>query len=1294
MKRTKRFVAWLLTVAMTLSFCPVSVFATENDVAVTDFNLEINENEGTITVALVCEKAVTGFMSASAKMSIKTSDGRDASKFFTLSSIKPGVLLDVTPNTEEALWGASFKDSVNGDSMEAGAWVTYTYVVDSEIPEDTYSFVSTFGEDCANAFFELYSCCEQSVSATYIVSDPTVPDPAFELGYTLDATVGVPGTVTATVSLTADPDCVLQGYDVIIEAPAELTGATVSRWVGGHEGQVKTVGTRTEVLYVGEQLQLNMPAGESLDLFKITYTLPAGADVQDGDKLTFTLVAPADDNNSSVSIGETVANFKPFVMGATKTVTVAQKVTVTFHDGDSTKTQTVGYNKAAALDANTFTKTGYNFAGWATSEGGSVVYADKASVTTKSNLDLYAVWTPGEVSYTVNHFQQNLEDQGYTKKESETLTGTTESQTEAQAKTYEGFTAQSFSQAAVAADGSTVVNIYYNRKTYDVTVNDGVAQPDETDKMYGSVIVAPDPSDKTGHTFVHWTDGNDNNYVAGQQITVTGNVALNAVWREHTYTINFNANGGTGTMEAISGVRYTEAKTLPANTMTRTGYTFAGWTTVNPMSRAAGTQYGNEATVQSLTAEDNGQVTLYALWTPITYTVRFDLNGGEGTVPDPKSATYDAEVVLPDGTGFSRTGYTFKGWATTADATTPMAANSNLTTENGATVTLYAVWSINSYTVTWVVDGEQYETATYEYGAALSQIPEPTKTGHTFSGWSELPATMPAQDVTVTGTFSINSYKVTWLVDGVEYNTATFQYGAALSQIEDPTKTGYTFSGWSELPTTMPANDVTVTGSFTAIDYTITYELNGGTNSAQNPTKYTVEDAITLQDPAKTGYTFEGWYSESTFENKVTGIDKNTTGNKTFYAKWSIIEYAISYELNGGTNAQNPTKYTVEDAISLQDATKTGYTFGGWYSDAELQTPVTGIAEGTTGNKTFYAKWTINEYTVTFKDWDGDVLQTGEVQYGADATAPADPTREGYTFIGWDVAFNNVTTNLTVTAQYEINKYTVIFQDWNGTELKKETVNHGSAATAPANPTREGYTFTGWNKAFDSITGELTVTAQYEINTYTVTFVAGGETVATKTYTVENKATFVAPAVPAKPGYTGAWESYDLDVLGNKTVNAVYTQNLKLVDYWYVADSLNEQLLIVDAGALGEQEAYYVNGEEMFYSTAYTSEFEGCTAVYVYIVDKNAELNLTVGTKNADHDLNGLRATGDVNGNGRTDISDANAVYQMLRAGGGYYSAQALGVRGRLIADMAAGGSNFGDANDALAIVNLLFPEN
>ena len=218
------------------------------------------------------------------------------------------------------------------------------------------------------------------------------------------------------------------------------------------------------------------------------------------------------------------------------------------------------------------------------------------------------------------------------------------------------------------------------------------------------------------------------------------------------------------------------------------------------------------------------------------------------------------------------------------------------------------------------------------------------------------------------------------------------------------------------------------------------------------------------------------------------------------------------------------------DAEAPADPTRVGYTFTGW------DKAFTNI----TADLVVTAQYSINTYTVTFKDWDGTVLKTQEVQYGGDAEAPADPTRVGYTFTGWDKAFTNIMADLVVTAQYEINTYTVTFKDWNGTVLKTQEVQYGGDAEAPADPTRVGYTFTGWDKAFTNITADLVVTAQYEINTYTVTFKDWDGTVL-KTQEVQYGGDAEAPADPTRTGYTfTGWDKAFTNVTADLVVTAQY----------------------------------------------------------------------------------------------------------------------------------------------------------
>ena len=161
------------------------------------------------------------------------------------------------------------------------------------------------------------------------------------------------------------------------------------------------------------------------------------------------------------------------------------------------------------------------------------------------------------------------------------------------------------------------------------------------------------------------------------------------------------------------------------------------------------------------------------------------------------------------------------------------------------------------YKLTYIIDGEVYKSYDIEYGATITPETDPTKEGHTFSGWSEIPEAMPAHDVTVTGTFSINKYKLTYIVDGEMYKSYDIEYGATITPEAEPTKEGYIFSGWSEIPETMPAHDVTVTGSFSKGQYKLIYMVDGQTYKTIS---YDYGDIITPEPaPVRDGYTFSGW---------------------------------------------------------------------------------------------------------------------------------------------------------------------------------------------------------------------------------------------------------------------------------------------------------------------------------------------------------------------------------------------------------------------------------------------------
>lgn len=188
----------------------------------------------------------------------------------------------------------------------------------------------------------------------------------------------------------------------------------------------------------------------------------------------------------------------------------------------------------------------------------------------------------------------------------------------------------------------------------------------------------------------------------------------------------------------------------------------------------------------------------------------------------------------------------------------------------------------------------------------------------------------------------------------------------------------------------------------------------------------------------------------------------------------------------------------------------------------------------------------VTTYTVTFVDHDGTVLKTEKVEEGSAATAPSDPTRQGYTFEGWDQTFDHITSDLVVTATYKavVVTYTVTFKDHDGTVLKTQKVEKGKAATAPSDPIRQGYIFTGWDKSLKNITADLVITATYKLDeptVYTVTFRDHDGTVL-KTEQVEKGKSATAPADPVRENFTFAgWDKAYNNITSDLVVTASYT---------------------------------------------------------------------------------------------------------------------------------------------------------
>ena len=416
---------------------------------------------------------------------------------------------------------------------------------------------------------------------------------------------------------------------------------------------------------------------------------------------------------------------------------------------------------------------------------------------------------------------------------------------------------------------------------------------------------------------------NRQSYSFSKQITVT------------LSTISFSGNGATsGFMESIQGA-IGQSATIPNVGFSRTGYTFTGW---NTSPDGTGTAYRPNATIQF--AAQN--ITLYAQWKVRSYSVNFDSNGGSAVAS--QSVKYGSKASRP--TDPTRAGHTFQGWYTSRDGGARYDFNQTVTGD----VTLYAHWSVNSYTLAFDGNGGKASESSrkVQYGNQYGTLPTATRTGYAFQGW----------------------------------------YTAR--------------SGGSQVSssTTMEAANTTVYAHWTVNTYTVSFDSNGGSAVASQSVRYGSK-ATQPANPTRAGHTFQGWYTARSGGSKYD-FGTAVTGDVTLYAHWSVNSYTLTFDGNGGkpSEASRTVAYGGQYG-SLPTATRTGHTFQGWYTARDGGTKVSPSTTMGAADTTLYARWSVNSYTVSFDSDGGSNVPAQKVRYGSKASRPADPTRAGHTFQGW-----------------------------------------------------------------------------------------------------------------------------------------------------------------------------------------------------------------------------------------------------------------------------------------------------
>ena len=451
---------------------------------------------------------------------------------------------------------------------------------------------------------------------------------------------------------------------------------------------------------------------------------------------------------------------------------------------------------------------------------------------------------------------------------------------------------------------------------------------------------------------------------------------------------------------------------------------------------------------------------------------------------------------------------------------------------------------INKYTVTFKdYDETILRQEIIEQGHNATAPADPVRYGYIFIGWDndykniQKDTILVAQyerDLSVTF-----EYKVIFKdYDGTILKEEIVQEGENATAPTNPIRTGYNFLGWDKEYLNIK-NDLIVSPKYETIKYTISYELNDGILKNENQLSYTIEDNISLNNPRKEGYTFDGWYNNPEFNGeKVENISLGTTGNIKLYAKYTPVEYNIIYQLDNGTNNDlNPNTYNILNEIKLENPRKEGYTFKGWELNGSI---VENIPLGSTGNIILVAKWKINKYTITFDTDGGSDVPSINQDYNTKITEPKEPTKDGFIFVGWDKELPTTmpAENITLKALWVVGEYAIRFDTNGGTKINPIVQDYNTKIIKPVNPTKEGYTFIGWDQEIPETmpSNNLVIKAIWQINTYTITFdLDGGSTNNPTTYTVEDKVILINPT---KEGYTFVgWTS---DTISEPIINVVF----------------------------------------------------------------------------------------------------------------------------------------------------------
>jgi len=726
-----------------------------------------------------------------------------------------------------------------------------------------------------------------------------------------------------------------------------------------------------------------------------------------------------------------------------------------------------------------------------------------------------------DTAYTVKHMLQDVTGDGYTEDAAarQTLHGTTGAATNAAAKSYEGFTAQAVEQKTIAADGSTVVEIKYDRNSYEVTYAyvgtapaGASALPEKATVKYGAPVAVAEAATAPGYTFSGWSQKEDFTMPA-ENVTITGSFTANgdtAYTVEH-YKQNLTGDGFTlAETEELTGKTDT---TATANPKTYTGFAF---------------DESVEDTVASGNIAGDGSLVLKLYYTRNSYEVSYAYTGtvpaGASALPATASYKYGADVtVAPQATA---PGYTFNGWLEDGKVTASFKMPAGPVQLTGS----FTANTDTRYTVEhWTedLDGEGYTLRETE--ANLTGVTDTTATAEAKS-YEGFRFDEDNENNVLTGVitgdgklvlkvhYARNSYEVSYDYGAAPTGasqlpgTVSYKYGAEVRVADKATAPGYTFDGWKKdnaevTSFTMPAGAVQLTGRFTAntdTGYKVEHYQQNLAGDAfvlfeTEEQNATTDTHVSATPKDYTGFTYDGTVDETVTEGNVAGDGSLVL--KLYYTRDS---YKVTYQYTGkvptGASelpAETTEKYGAAVTVAA-DATAPGYTFSGWSREDGFTMP----AENVTITGSFTANgetpYKVEHWQQNLEDDGYTLAETENLTGETDTTATANPkTYTGFAFDGTvedTVASGNIAGDgsLVLKLYYTRDSYKVTYQ-YTGkvptgvSELPAETTEkYGAAVTVAADATAPGYTFSGWSRNDFTMPAEnVTITGSFTANSNT-----------------------------------------------------------------------------------------------------------------------------------------------------------------------------------------------------------------